>query len=706
MMTLPPLTGRLNPARHRRPPWRATAFTILSLACLALPPTTRAQAATEAVVFDFAAGISNGSVKTYGGTATATGPALHVMVPANQMATLNFSPPSGVWDFSKFAEVEFVLANPGTTASHFRCRISSASSKKAGGADSADGFLEGGGEKNFRAVLFRDEAEVEKFPDLQSLRGLRGLPGGFISHWRVLNPEKIAGIQFTLLPAPTAQQLDIRRVFAAHPIALPKPAGGATNFFPFIDRFGQYKHAEWPGKTHTEADLQLVWDAELQDLRATPAPGGRDQYGGWADGPQLEATGHFRTEKRDGRWWLVDPEGRLFWSMGVNGVKTDGGGTPLNNRRNYFEWLPKKNEPLGGSLYDSGKQIDFLSANRCRKFGPDWQEKTAALTQDRLHNWGLNTIGAWSDPKIFNLRRTPYTVIIHARTDMLRERTPNPFSEKTRAAIRAQLAEVAKTSANDPWCLGYFIENEINWGGPEDLVGEIFKQPATSPAKAAFGQFLRTRHPNIAALNHAWATQFKSWDGWLAATTLPAAANPAVDFKAFQLPVVEAWHRLCRDEIRRAAPHKLFLGSRLHGNPNPALIAVAAKYCDVISYNLYRPDLDGFGFKDIDKPFIATEFSFGALDRGMFWTGGSPASDQQDRAKLLKQYIRSGLENPAVVGVHWFIYSSQPVTGRGDGENGQIGLVDICDTPYPETVTALREINRRLYEIRAPQSPR
>ena len=41
------------------------------------------------------------------------------------------------------------------------------------------------------------------------------------------------------------------------------------------------------------------------------------------------------------------------------------------------------------------------------------------------------------------------------------------------------------------------------------------------------------------------------------------------------------------------------------------------------------------------------------------------------------------------------------VTGRFDGECFQVGLTDICDTPYPETIAKIRDIGYRLYSIRA-----
>ena len=41
------------------------------------------------------------------------------------------------------------------------------------------------------------------------------------------------------------------------------------------------------------------------------------------------------------------------------------------------------------------------------------------------------------------------------------------------------------------------------------------------------------------------------------------------------------------------------------------------------------------------------------------------------------------------------------VTGRADGENYQIGFVDICDTPYSEIVYAARRIGKEMYSLRS-----
>lgn len=61
-------------------------------------------------------------------------------------------------------------------------------------------------------------------------------------------------------------------------------------------------------------------------------------------------------------------------------------------------------------------------------------------------------------------------------------------------------------------------------------------------------------------------------------------------------------------------------------------------------------------------------------------------------------HIEDALNHPNIVGAHWFQFRDQAVTGRGDGEDYQIGFLDICDTPYWETINACREVGYRMYD--------
>ena len=60
----------------------------------------------------------------------------------------------------------------------------------------------------------------------------------------------------------------------------------------------------------------------LADLPAIPEDLVTSRFGGIApEGGPLPASGFFRTIRRDGRWWLVDPEGNLFIHRGVVSVR-------------------------------------------------------------------------------------------------------------------------------------------------------------------------------------------------------------------------------------------------------------------------------------------------------------------------------------------------------------------------------------------------
>ena len=145
-------------------------------------------------------------------------------------------------------------------------------------------------------------------------------------------------------------------------------------------------------------------------------------------------------------------------------------------------------------------------------------------------------------------------------------------------------------------------------------------------------------------------------------------------------------------------------GCRFAGAPE-FVVRIAAEYVDVMSYNNYTYTRENFSLPEgIDLPVMYGEFHFGALDRGLFHTGQVATFSQKNRARAYGDFVRSCLKNPCIIGTNWHQFSDQPCTGRFDGEDFQVGLTDCCDTPYPETVAALREIGYNMYEIRYGKS--
>ena len=479
-------------------------------------------------------------------------------------------------------------------------------------------------------------------------------------------------------------------------------------FFPFIDRYGQFKWRDWPGKIHGDAELKASIAAEDADLAAHPAPADHDRWGGWKDGPRFEATGAFYVKKVEGKWWFVDPDGRLWWSHGPLRVSPSCGMTPVHGcghpktpyfgREHYFEELPADDSPLAVFYrtrdelmwpyyirYGVTNTYDFTSANLYRKHGAGWFDIWADRVHRRLRSWGANTIANSSDIRVMRLSRTPYCDRFElksrpiAGTEKQHGWWPfrDPFDPSFVAFVREQMA-AHKAEMDDPWCFGFFVDNELTWGKSGDLARWTWESPDDQPAKIEFKRRL--------AAKYGCAPETPSDD----------------DFAAFSLEIAEAYFRNVRDTFKACAPKKLYMGCRFSGAPE-AVVRIAAKYVDVMSYNYYERDVKGFNRlpPDIDKPVIIGEFHFGSLDRGPFRPGLVMTRDQAERGEIYRRYLTSALEDPRFVGVHWHQYADDVATGRFDGENLQNGWVDICDNPYPETIEAVRWVGANMYRIRA-----
>ncbi len=550
--------------------------------------------------------------------------------------------------------------------------------------------------------------------------GMRGLPGGaktdaasldwrdivtvFVFANNLKKPAKFRLGRITAVP----MGVDTDRKMTADWMKMTP-----EEFFPMIDCYGQFKYEDWPGKIHTDADFVARIASEKADLSANPRPENWDIYGGWKSGPKFKVTGRFRVEKVDGKWWFVDPDGHLFWSHGTDCVGMGNGNGPISFREHYFEGLPETSPFYGsgschiGFYKDKGtfRTYNWTSSNLLRKYGPDYVEKHNALAHERLASWGMNTIGNWSDRRISSQNRTPYVTTLGASGRQIEGsngywgKFPDPFAEEFRTNIRNAVNQ-SRDVLVSPWCIGTFVGNELSWGDEFSLSFAALCSPADQPAKVEFVKFLKEKYETVEKLNSVWKSAYASWDEVIQKTD--AAKTPTMndDLGAFYTVIAEQYFRVIHEELLKGAPGTLDLGCRFAWTNDRAAYAMA-KYVDVMSYNFYREQVGDFELpKGIDLPTIIGEFHFGALDRGVFHTGLRGAKDQNERAEKYYNYVRSALENPCFVGTHWFQYGAQPTTGRFDGENYQIGLVDIADTPYPETIAKVREIGKNMYEIR------
>ena len=339
---------------------------------------------------------------------------------------------------------------------------------------------------------------------------------------------------------------------------------------------------------------------------------------------------------------------------------------------------------------------------------------------ERLRAWGFNTIGNWSEPQLLGRREMPYVVPIHTFGNFaqvssgsdLWGKMPDPFDPEFAAAVDVIVARTASIYRDDPYLVGYFVDNGLAWGLGDavapplryGLAAETLRLGAVSPAKRAFVGQLVEKYREVDNLAAAWGISTHSWDEFRETELVLSSASlerPAVvdDLHAFTVLFAETYFRIVAEAVRRHDPQHLYLGSRFQAR-KPEAIAARAKYCDVVSFNIYREDLadpEWKRFHTLDKPALIGEFQFGSTDTGLFWPGLFDVAAEDQRGPAYAAYMRSALANPDIVGCHWFQYVDEPLTGRLlDGENGHMGFVSVADVPYPGLVSAARQANLAL----------
>ncbi|HEV7609389.1 MAG TPA: hypothetical protein VGO61_18765 [Steroidobacteraceae bacterium] len=444
---------------------------------------------------------------------------------------------------------------------------------------------------------------------------------------------------------------------------------------PLIDDFGQYLHDDWPGKVRSLEALKTEWAQENRML--VPKAALRAcRYGGFATN-RRKATGFFRVEKVNDRWWLVDPEGCRFFSAGVNGAGAEPPRTQIVGRAKLFASIPTAAQfPAPDADPDPLRDpVSFYAANLRQRFGEDWRASSAQLTSRRMRAWGLNTAyGATLNealPTGSSLRQ-PYVYPLRGwqQSEGAIMGLPDVYSDAFARRVDAEAFQQLADRKNDPWMIGYFIGNEPPWPARESqLVELVLARPAS-----------------------AIQQRFKA--------ALSKGDTPAIR-KALVHAAFRRYLEIVNAAVKRHDPNHLNLGIRFGGTPPDDVIALARGF-DVYSMNKYRwaPPKD---FIDrvyaIQKlPILIGEFHFGVPERGLA-PGLVQAMNQAERGVAYSFYVEHAAEHPAIVGTHWYQWVDQPSTGRRDGENYNIGWIDVTDRPYPELVAAAKATHAKLDEI-------
>src|SRR5690606_35196510 len=148
-------------------------------------------------------------------------------------------------------------------------------------------------------------------------------------------------------------------------------------------------------------ELRADRAAEAKGGLGLRAPADRDRFGGLAGSREkfgTRKTGFFHVESVGGRQVFVNPEGNVFFHLGVCGIASCDDYTVVAGREQSFEWLPPREGEFATAWHPEEPGVfSFYIANWIRKYERPfsfdaWSEQIVT----RLRAWGFNAAGAFS----------------------------------------------------------------------------------------------------------------------------------------------------------------------------------------------------------------------------------------------------------------------------------------------------------------------
>ncbi len=511
-----------------------------------------------------------------------------------------------------------------------------------------------------------------------------------------------------------SQTLTVTAVFRM--IGTPDP----RSFAPYVDRYGQSKYGNWPGKAKSDADLAAAALLEQEKLQEWGVPSGFDPYGGvLSAGWQEQATGFYRLVRHNGVWWLITPLGNPCFYIALSDAPAlNWDRTPVTGRTWLFEELPLKTPPWdfawgldSWGQTDGTEDVAVPTVNMIRKYGKDWMSKANDLAVGRMKAWGFSGFGKWSD----DTGNLPIIPVLGTSGGPNLDRHPDIFDPPVQTELRSVLAAQVTPRLKDPLVVGWSLHNEyddiITVDEIRNMLALFF---AIAAKRALVDEALASLfNKNVASLAAAWKISATTVNEVYSSIPSP----PPADIEALRQYFARQYYGFLYRTFKELDPNHLYFGFWIVPGwwENETDWQLIADYCDVIGYDRYSPvfadDWMAALIRKTDKPIFVGEFSFPPtynLERGFRAYQSVNAWDDADAGRLYSNWLEDARQNPYCVGVSWFQYRDEPVSGRGPGQGPDLvygedyafGLVDVTDQPKYDLVEKVRPANLQAAHIR------
>lgn len=393
------------------------------------------------------------------------------------------------------------------------------------------------------------------------------------------------------------------------------------------------------GKYETRATRTLASVEGYTPVKEEPK---LSKYGGDLSRKYDEGTGFFRVEKIDGRWWFIDPEGYLMYNYAKCNVRP-------TDKEEYYKEMAQS----GLTKQDwAEKERDYFKNDLKFNSLGGWSFLFRPLNEDGSFAGNLNLEAVEGENAMpFGSIRVYGVGILYAKTidgvipggvEKFKGSVPPVFNPDFEEKSHKIIEEYVTPWKDNPYIMGWWSDNEID----ESL---IMLEKAL------------TLDPQDPLYVYTYTT---AWE-WLKDRT--GKDNPTMhdvtdklrdDFREF---VYDRYYKVMSEGFKKYAPNHLFFGNRHFefAVDEPGIFRAAARYCDVISVNLYRkwvPDIVDEWAEYVDKPVQITEWYARPAEHANFkgFAGGFVCDTSEECGKFYQNFALRLLEARNVVGYHFF----------------------------------------------------
>lgn len=390
-----------------------------------------------------------------------------------------------------------------------------------------------------------------------------------------------------------------------------------------------------------------------------------------------------RVESKEGVWWLIEPEGRKFISIGLNHVDPLLMTGPYNVERTLNKY--------GQDFINSDGTLNFNSQGIKR-----WYDQVKKDFDD----WNFNTFGYHNTLPSKTYSKDYYYIqpITLENVSYHYVDFPDVFSNRFQKDVENEVRQVCSLHKNEKNLIGYaFMDLPAFEAGNIELATtsansrasriflKLLKQkqgffkespdlihpivnayrslPLGSAGKKEWIRILQTHYGDPETAANVYNLKLTSWKQLEETTEWPVSnqiKNTIRDSTEMLTSIYNQYYFLHYTLIKKYDPNHMILGDKLNGNKgiiDEFVFPILKKYVDIIfieSFSHFEKQVDLLKeiYEKTRKPILIGDASFSVLQSNQIYCRGIHCESQEQVGKNYYSFMKSLMSLPFMIGWH------------------------------------------------------